>query len=67
MSPPTVQPERLLTVDQVAELLAMSTAWVRQHSNGMRRPAIPSLKLGKSVRFRRDRVLEFVRSMEREV
>jgi predicted DNA-binding transcriptional regulator AlpA len=64
---PTVQPERLLTVDQVAEILSMSTAWVRQHSNGMRRPALPSLKLGKSVRFRRDRVLEFVRSMEREV
>jgi hypothetical protein len=38
---------------------------VRQHSNGMRRPEIPSVKLGKSVRFRRQRVMEFVRSQER--
>jgi excisionase family DNA binding protein len=64
---PTAQPENLLTVDQVADLLSMSQAWVRQHSSGFRKPAIPSVKLGKSVRFRRDRVLEFVRSMEREV
>ena len=63
---PDRNPDRLLTVGEVADLLGMSGAWVRQHSNGMRRPAIPSVKLGKSVRFRRDRVLEFVRSMERD-
>ena len=57
--------DRLLTVEEVAELLGMSAAWVRQHSNGMRQPAIPSVKLGKSVRFRRGRVLEFIESMER--
>jgi excisionase family DNA binding protein len=58
-------PDRLMTVGEVARQLAMSTAWVRQHSNGMRRPEIPSVKLGKSVRFRRQRVMEFVRSQER--
>jgi excisionase family DNA binding protein len=58
-------PDRLMTVEEVARQLAMSTAWVRQHSNGMRRPEIPSVKLGKSVRFRRQRVMEFVRSQER--
>ena len=57
--------DRLLTVEQVAEMLAMSSAWVRQHSNGMRRPAIPSVKLGKCVRFRREAVLDFIKSMER--
>ena len=59
------EPDRLMTVGEVARQLAMSTAWVRQHSNGMRRPEIPSVKLGKSVRFRRQRVMEFIRSQER--
>jgi len=58
-------PDRLLSVGEVAAMLGMSEAWVRQHSNGTRRPAIPSVKLGKCVRFRRDAVLDFIRSMER--
>jgi predicted DNA-binding transcriptional regulator AlpA len=60
-----VDPDRLLDVPEVARMLGMSEAWVRQHSNGMRRPAILSIKLGKCVRFRREDVLEFVRSMVR--
>ena len=55
----------LLTVEQVARMLGVSEAWVRQHSNGMRRPYIPSVKLGKCVRFRLESVLEFIKSMER--
>jgi hypothetical protein len=43
----------------------MSAAWVRQHSSGLRRPLIPSVKLGKCVRFRRETVLQFIKSMER--
>ena len=58
-------PARLLSVEEVAALLKMSTAWVRQHANGLRHPTIPSVKLGKSLRFRRDRVLQFIESMER--
>jgi excisionase family DNA binding protein len=58
-------PARLLSVEEVAALLGMSTAWVRQHANGLRRPTIPSVKLGKAVRFRRDRVLQFIEAMER--
>jgi hypothetical protein len=46
-------------------MLGMSEAWVRQHASGLRRPAIPSVKLGKCVRFRREAVLGFVKSMER--
>jgi len=61
----TDDPGRLLCVEEVAALLGMSTAWVRQHSNGLRRPGIPSVKLGKAVRFRRSQVEEFIRSMER--
>jgi excisionase family DNA binding protein len=58
-------PARLLSVEEVAMLLGMSTAWVRQHSNGLRQPSIPSVKLGKSVRFRREKVLQFIEAMER--
>jgi excisionase family DNA binding protein len=53
-----------MSVEEVAEMLNMSAAWVRQHSNGLRGPAIPSVKLGKCVRFRREAVLEFIKSME---
>jgi hypothetical protein len=31
----------------------------------MRRPASPSIKLGKSIRFRREAVLEFIKGLER--
>jgi len=56
---------RLLDVGEVAAMLGMSEAWVRQHSNGMRRPAIPSVKLGKCVRFRLEAILDFIKSLER--
>ena len=39
--------DRLLTVDEVAALLGMSAAWVRQHSNGLRRPGNPQREAGK--------------------
>jgi excisionase family DNA binding protein len=55
----------LLTVDDVAKMLGISSAWVRQHSCGLRRPEIPSVKLGKSVRFRRQKILDWIESMER--
>ena len=58
-------PDRLLDVPEVAAMLRMYEAWVRQHSNGLRQPAIPSIKLGKCVRFRREDVLEFIKSMVR--
>jgi len=65
---PKINPEaadRLLDARDVATMLSVSHAWVRQHSNGMRRPIIPSVKLGRCVRFRRASILEFVKSMER--
>ena len=57
--------DRLMSVDEVARMLGMSACWVRQHANGMRRPEIPSVKLGKCVRFRRQRVMEFIEQQER--
>jgi excisionase family DNA binding protein len=59
-------PDRLMTVEEVADLLGMSAAWVSQHASGLRRPAIARVKLGKSVRFRRSTVMAFIESMERD-
>ncbi len=57
-------PERLLTPKEVADILAVSTAWVLDHSS-RRRPHLPSVKLGKAVRFRRTDVEEFIRECAR--
>jgi excisionase family DNA binding protein len=58
------QSERLLTPKEVAEILAMSVAWVLDHSS-RRRPHLNSVKLGKAVRFRRADVEEFIRDCAR--
>jgi hypothetical protein len=45
--PKTVR-SQLLTVRQVPEWLNVSPSWVRDHATNRHRPALPSLKLGKS-------------------
>jgi predicted DNA-binding transcriptional regulator AlpA len=60
-----LDPDRLLDTDDVAAMLGVSTIWVRQHSNGTRQPTIPSVKIGRCVRFIREEVLEFIKSMRR--
>ena len=57
--------EQLLSVKEVAAWLRISEAWVRAHANGERRPHLPSLKLGKSVRFRASDVEGFLMACER--
>lgn len=55
---------RLLTPKQLAEELAVSQAWVRDHTSGRRKPLLPHIRLGGKrgqIRFRRrdiDRFLE---------
>jgi len=53
-------PERLLTPKEVAEWLGVSAGWVLDHASGRRRPCLPSVKLGKAVRFRREDVQTFI-------
>jgi excisionase family DNA binding protein len=57
-------PERLLTPKEVAEILSVSVAWVLDHAS-RRRPLLPSVKLGKAVRFRREQVEEFIKECAR--
>jgi excisionase family DNA binding protein len=49
--------ERLLTAEDVAELLAVPITWVREHT---RTGAIPHLELGRYKRYREDEVLAWL-------
>ena len=53
--------ERLLTADDVAELLAVPVSWVREHT---RSGAIPHVPLGRYVRYERSDVLDWVASLK---
>lgn len=57
-------PERLLTPREVADILAVSVPWVLDHAS-RRRPILPSVKLGKAVRFRREEVERFIEECAR--
>ena len=50
----------LLTIKEVAEMLRVSTGWVRDHASGRRRPRLQCIKLGKAVRFRLTDVVSFI-------
>jgi len=53
----------LLTAADVARWLQVSRAWVSQHACGKRRPVIPSVKIGKTRRFRQEDVERWLREM----
>ena len=53
-------PEHLMAAKEVAQWLGVSIAWVLDHSSGRRAPYLPSVKLGKVVRFRREDVQKFI-------
>jgi excisionase family DNA binding protein len=61
----STRPERLLTAQEVADWLGVSARWVLSHAAGVNRPVLPSLKLGKAVRFDRTAVEEFIRQCVR--
>jgi helix-turn-helix protein len=59
---PAELPPRLWTLDEVAEFLQMSPAWVRDHAT-RRQPRVPSIRLGGRravLRFRPQDVRQFV-------
>lgn len=47
----TGNPERLLTVEEVAGRLQVPTSWVYRHARARARPHLPAVKLGKYLRF----------------
>ncbi len=54
----------LLTVQEVAKMLNVSTGWVRDHATGRRKPLLPAVKLGNSkgspIRFDPEKIKEFI-------
>jgi excisionase family DNA binding protein len=54
--------EKLLTIKALAELLDCSTDGVRKW---MRTQNLPFIKIGGSLRFSRDSVLEWIKDLER--
>ncbi len=58
-------PEKLLTPKSVAAWLDVSVSWVLDHASGRRRPHLPSVKLGKAVRFRAAEVEQFIEECAR--
>jgi excisionase family DNA binding protein len=51
------EPEPLLTVREVAELLRVPVSWVYERTRRHGRERLPHLKVGKYLRFRRADVL----------
>jgi excisionase family DNA binding protein len=58
-------PEQLLTARQVAKRLNVSVSWVLAHAAGDRKPALPSLKMGRAVRFRESDLETFLERCRR--
>ena len=61
--PPPV--ERLLTATEVAARFGVSKAWVSAHASGARQPALPSIRLGRSVRFAPRDIEQFLQQNRR--
>jgi len=62
ISADTIRPSdgRLLTIEQVSEMLQVHVSWVREHVRREARDRIPGLKVGKYWRFRSEDVLEWL-------
>jgi hypothetical protein len=54
----------LLDCKAVAAILGVKPCWVLAHANGANKPLLPSVKLGKFRRFKREHVEEFIRKYE---
>jgi excisionase family DNA binding protein len=52
--------DRLLTIQEVADLLQVPTSWLYSHSRKRSKDRIPAVKVGKYVRFNQDDVTEWI-------
>jgi excisionase family DNA binding protein len=53
--------DRLLTAEEVAEMLSVPVGWVREHTRTQR---LPHVRLGRYVRYRREAVVAWVEEQE---
>ena len=63
--PLRAQSERLLTADEVAGILGVSSKWVRNHAT-CRNPRLPYIAVGRLLRFRLCDVQQFVDKLRRD-
>jgi excisionase family DNA binding protein len=59
---PSVEADRLLTVQEVAELLRVPVSWVYERTRRRGDKQLPHMKMGKYLRFRRADVLGWLDS-----
>jgi len=52
---------RLVTAEELAEILNVPISWIYQHTR-LGRNAIPMIKMGKYVRFNPEEVIEFFKN-----
>jgi excisionase family DNA binding protein len=53
------QPERLLTITEIAVWLGVSKAWVYDHAT-RKKPFLPCVRFGELTRFRRAEIERFI-------
>lgn len=56
--------DELLGCREVADLLGMSLSWVYLHSQPGAQPQLPHLRVGHTLRFRRNQIEAFLRDCE---
>jgi excisionase family DNA binding protein len=56
----------LFTPDDVASILHVSAAWVRDHAT-RKQPRLPSVKVGKLLRFRPEEIEEWIQEQGKGV
>jgi len=61
-----LQQNQLLTVSEIANWFHVSHGWVHDHASGRRQPLLPSIKLGKSIRFRQEDVSNWLTNLSEE-
>ena len=57
---PRIPGDALLTVRDVAEVLRVPVSWVYEHARRRSRPRLPSIKIGKYLRFTASDVRAFL-------
>jgi predicted DNA-binding transcriptional regulator AlpA len=55
---------RLLDAQEVAAMLNVSPAWLRDHA-GRKQPKLPVVRLGSLLRFRREDILQWIDDMQK--
>ena len=62
--PHNTDSDRLLTINEVAEWLGVSKAWVYDHAT-RKKPFLPCVRLGEITRFRRAEIESFIQEHAR--